>query len=225
MREKSGGDPPITPAMEDYLKAIYRLQGAEEQVTNQQLVDELGFTGASVTNMLKRLHDIHMLVMEPYKGVRLTPAGTAVALEVIRHHRLLELYLASTLGMDLDTVHAEADRLEHHVSEELEERIAAALGHPDFDPHGDPIPSPTLELPEIEDESLLDRIGDEELTVTRVSDRDASIVRTLVASGIVPGTKLCGVSRVPESGGLVVQICDGANVALNLMQAQAVRVN
>src|SRR5690606_18601919 len=126
-------DPRITPAMEDYLKAIYRLQVNGGPVTNQQLADELGFSGGSITNMQKRLHDLNLLVMEPYKGVRLTKTGTAVALEVIRHHRLLELFLAKTLGMDLHAVDDEADRLEHHVSENMEALIAAALGFPEFD--------------------------------------------------------------------------------------------
>lgn len=220
-------DPQITPAMEDYLKAIHRLQVSGAPVTNQELADELGYSGASVTNMLKRLHDLKMLDMEPYKGVRLTPPGTAVALEVIRHHRLLELYLSSTLGMDLDTVHAEADRLEHHVSEELEARIAAALGHPTFDPHGDPIPSSTLELPELDDMPLAEAAGQHrsQVTVTRVSDRNAEIVRTLVAGGIVPGAVLTEIEVVGDDGGMTVHMENNANVALSAAQVNAIRVN
>src|SRR5690606_6730727 len=131
---------------------------------------------------------------EPYKGVRLTKTGTAVALEVIRHHRLLELFLAKTLGMDLHAVHDEADRLEHHVSENMEALIAAALGFPEFDPHGDPIPSPELELPDVDDVPLTEAVGSTRAVVTRVSDRDAGVVRALVASGVLPGVTFTGLS-------------------------------
>lgn len=218
-------DPRITPAMEDYLKAIYRLQVNGEPVTNQELADELGYSGASITNMQKRLHELKLLILEPYKGVRLTATGTAVALEVIRHHRLLELYLAKTLGMDLDAVHAEADRLEHHVSEELEALIAAALGFPEFDPHGDPIPSPDLTIPDLDDIELRNAVGYDHVVVTRVSDRDAQTVRLLVASGIVPGVELCGISVVDESNGMIVNLCDGDSVAISPESAEAIRVS
>lgn len=217
-------DPRITPAMEDYLKAIYRLQVIGEPVTNQQLADELGFSGASITNMQKRLHDLNLLVMEPYKGVHLTPTGTAVALEVIRHHRLLELFLAKTLGMDLHAVHDEADRLEHHVSEDMEALIAAALGFPEFDPHGDPIPSPDLKLPDLDDMLLSESVGCERAIVTRVSDRDAPTVRSLVASGVLPGVELTGITAPSKNGGLVIKLADGRNVAISPGQADAVRV-
>lgn len=210
--------------MEDYLKAIYRLQVNGEPVTNQSLADELGFSGASVTNMQKRLHELKLLDLEPYKGVRLTPAGTGVALEVIRHHRLLELYLAKTLGMDLDAVHEEADRLEHHVSEQLEELIARALGFPEFDPHGDPIPTPDLTIPEMDDIELRDASSHNRAVVTRVSDRNAEIVRLLVASGIVPGVELCGISVVNGSDDVIVRLCDGKAVGISAESADAIRV-
>lgn len=209
--------------MEDYLKAIYRLQIIDEPVTNQQLADELGFSGASITNMHKRLHELNLLVLEPYKGVRLTATGTAVALEVIRHHRLLELYLAQTLGMDLDAVHEEADRLEHHVSEELEARIAAALGFPEFDPHGDPIPSVQLTISELEDHALVDSLNELPLVVTRVGDRSPQTVRGLVATGILPGAVLTNVETAGQEG-LIIAINDGRVVAITLEQAGAVRV-
>lgn len=210
--------------MEDYLKAIYRLQVNGQPVTNQQLADELGYSGASITNMQKRLHDLKLLVMEPYKGVHLTQAGTAVALEVIRHHRLLELFLAKTLGMGLHAVHEEADRLEHHVSEEMEALIAAALGNPEFDPHGDPIPSPDLRLPDVDDVLLKEAIDCTSAVVTRVSDRDAVTVQALVTSGILPGVELTGITAPTENGGLVVVLADGRNVAIGPTQAEAIRV-
>lgn len=210
--------------MEDYLKAIYTLQGDGEPVTNQQLAEELGFSGASITNMQKRLHDLKLLVLEPYKGVRLTTAGTAVALEVIRHHRLLELFLAKTLGMELDAVHDEADRLEHHVSEELEALIAAALGFPEFDPHGDPIPTPDLTIPEMDDIELRQAIELQRMEVTRVSDRSAEIVRLLVASGIVPGVEICGITIDRDTSNVILRMCDGRSVAVNSESADAIRV-
>lgn len=210
--------------MEDYLKAIYTLQGDGDPVTNQQLAEELGYSGASITNMQKRLHELKLLVLEPYKGVHLTQAGTAVALEVIRHHRLLELFLAKSLGMDLDAVHEEADRLEHHVSEELEGLIAAALGFPEFDPHGDPIPTPDLTISVLDDIELREAVGLERVVVTRVSDRSAEIVRLLVASGIVPGVELCGVTRVEDTNSVIVQICEGSSVAVSPDSADAIRV-
>lgn len=217
-------DPRITPAMEDYLKAIYGLQIQDGPVTNQALADELGYSGASITNMQKRLHELQLLVLEPYKGVTLTPAGTAVALEVIRHHRLLELYLANTLGMDLDAVHAEADRLEHHVSEQLEALIAAALGFPEFDPHGDPIPAPDLTVIEVDDTLLREAGSTEKLVVTRVSDRNAEIVRLLVASGITPGIELRSVTLLNDELGAILELTNGESVAISEESVAAIRV-
>lgn len=210
--------------MEDYLKAIYGLQVEGGPVTNQALADELGYSGASITNMQKRLHELQLLVLEPYKGVVLTPAGTAVALEVIRHHRLLELYLASTLGMDLDAVHAEADRLEHHVSEQLEALIAAALGFPEFDPHGDPIPAPDLTVVELDDIPLRDAKSPSNLVVTRVSDRNAETVRLLVASGIIPGVELNAVTFLKDTSGAVLELASGESVAISEESVEAIRV-
>src|SRR4051794_36593109 len=145
--------------MEDYLKAVYRLRDSVdpgEQVTTQRLADELGVTGPSVTNMVKRLAEMRLLSHTRYHGVDLTPAGEKIALEVIRHHRLLELYLAETLGYPWDEVHAEAERLEHHVSDELEARMDSALGFPTTDPHGDPIPSVEGVISEVAQDRLLD---------------------------------------------------------------------
>ncbi len=210
--------------MEDYLKAIYTLQADGKPVTNQQLAEELGYSGASITNMQKRLHELKLLELEPYKGVHLTQAGTAVALEVIRHHRLLELYLAKTLGMDLHAVHDEADRLEHHVSEELEALIAAALGFPEFDPHGDPIPTPELTVPEMDDIELRDATELEHVVVTRVSDKSPEIVRLLVASGIVPGVELHSITNIPDNNSMIVKNREGNSVAISPESADAVRV-
>lgn len=195
--ERFGGDNRITPAMEDYLKAIYTLQQEGDAVTTQRLAAELGFSGASVTNMVKRLNDLNLLVHLPYRGVSLTPAGNAVALEVIRHHRLLELYLSRALGFDIAQVHEEADRLEHHVSEELEARMEAALGFPEFDPHGHPIPTRSGTLPSRPDVLLADLQAGQAATVSRVSDRDPDLLRQLNTWGIRPGV---AITLVEQSG-------------------------
>lgn len=138
-----------TEAIEDYAKAIYALSREREgPVLNGEVAARLGVTPATATSMLKRLGELGLVDYLPYRGVTLTPAGERVALEVIRHHRLLEAYLSEALGMPDDKVHAEAEVLEHHISEQLEQLIAAKLGEPSHDPHGTPIPGPDLELPE-----------------------------------------------------------------------------
>ena len=139
--------PPLSEAIQDYLKGIYKLQAARGRATITALAKDQGVSPASASAMVKKLAVLDLLEHEPYQGARLTPAGEKVALEVIRHHRLLELYLARTLGLDVEDVHAEADRLEHVISEELESRIDSALGFPTHDPHGDPIPDAELNWP------------------------------------------------------------------------------
>jgi DtxR family transcriptional regulator, Mn-dependent transcriptional regulator len=141
--------PALTDAIQDYLKEIYKLQaGGDAPVSVTALAREQGVAAGSASEMVKKLAALDLVDHEPYKGVRLTAAGERVAVEVIRHHRLLELYLAKTLGLHVDDVHDEADRLEHVLSEELEARIDSALGFPTHDPHGDPIPNAALEWPE-----------------------------------------------------------------------------
>ena len=140
--------PALTDAIQDYMKEIYKLQQGEARVSVTALAREQGVAAGSASEMVKKLAALELVDHEPYKGVRLTPAGERVAVEVIRHHRLLELYLAKTLGLHVDDVHDEADRLEHVLSEELEARIDSALGFPTHDPHGDPIPNAALEWPD-----------------------------------------------------------------------------
>src|SRR3954447_12191484 len=139
--------PALTDAIQDYLKAIYKLQEGEARVSVTALAREQGIAAGSASKMVKKLAALELVDHARYKGVRLTPAGERVAVAVIRHHRLLELYLAETLGLDVNDVHDEADRLEHVLSEELEARIDRALGFPTHDPHGDPIPKAALEWP------------------------------------------------------------------------------
>src|SRR5918992_5036888 len=136
----------LTDAIQDYLKEIYKLQADHDRVSTSAIADRLGVAQPSVTSMLKKLAALGLAEHEPYRGVVLTDKGERVALEVIRHHRLLEQYLAETLGLSIDAVHEEADRLEHALSEELEARIDESLGYPTHDPHGDPIPDARLRI-------------------------------------------------------------------------------
>jgi DtxR family transcriptional regulator, Mn-dependent transcriptional regulator len=138
---------PLSDSIQDYLKGIYKLQEQEGRVTITALARDQGVSPASASAMVKKLAALELLEHEPYRGAKLTDAGERVALEVIRHHRLIELYLAETLGLHVDDVHDEADRLEHVISEELESRIDRALGYPTHDPHGDPIPDADLNWP------------------------------------------------------------------------------
>src|SRR6266568_1770778 len=138
----------VSARVEDYTKAIYAIEGREGSASTNALAERLGVRAPTVTAMLKHLNELGLVVYERYRGVRLTEAGRKVALEVMRHNRLLELYLAQSLGLGWDQVHAEAEVLEHVLSEELEEVIAAKLGDPTLDPHGDPIPTRELALPE-----------------------------------------------------------------------------
>ena len=139
--------PALTDAIQDYLREIYKLGSNKSPVSVTALAKQQGVSPASASAMVKKLAALGLAVHEPYRGIELTDAGAKVALEVIRHHRLLELYLAETLGVDVDEVHDEAERLEHALSEELEARIDRVLGYPTHDPHGDPIPDANLEWP------------------------------------------------------------------------------
>jgi DtxR family transcriptional regulator, Mn-dependent transcriptional regulator len=199
-----------SPAVEDYCKAIFTLESrTEEPVATNALAERLGLTPGSVSAMLKRLGELGLIEHHPYRGVRLTDEGRRVALEVIRHHRLLELFFAETLEMPWDRVHAEAEVLEHVISEELEQLIAEALGHPTIDPHGDPIPSAELELHELETHPL-ERLqeGDGGVFV-RVSDADPEMLRYLSGHGIAPGDRLYVRERQPFGGPLLVAFGEG----------------
>jgi DtxR family Mn-dependent transcriptional regulator len=198
--------PQVTHAMEDYLKAVYRLRGTVPQVSTQRLAEELGVTGPSVTNMIKRLHELRLVRHSRYRGVELTDAGTKIALEVIRHHRLLELYLAETLGMPWDQVHAEAERLEHHLSDQLEDRMDSALGYPTHDPHGDPIPSREGTIDPVSGVRLIDLAAGQQGTITRVSDRDPEQLRYLGELGLYPGITVSVLERLPFEGPIRIQV-------------------
>jgi DtxR family Mn-dependent transcriptional regulator len=194
-----------TPAIEDYSKAIYSLETRnDEPVSTNALAERLGITPGSVSAMLKRLDELGLTTHVRYRGVRLTEDGRRIALEVIRHHRLLESYLAEALGMPWDRVHDEAEVLEHVLSEDLEALIAAKLGHPTVDPHGDPIPTAELELEERATERMeILQPGDEGLFV-RVSDSDPEMLRYLAERGISPGERFTVRDRQPFGGPLFV---------------------
>ena len=183
--------------MEDYLKAAYRLKMDGKPATTQLLADELGVSGPSVTNMVKRLDEMRLMHHTRYQGVELTPIGERIALEVVRHHRLLELYLAETLGYPWDQVHDEAEKLEHHVSDELEARMDSFLGYPTRDPHGDPIPTRDGLVPEDTDLLLAELADDTLATVVRVSDRDPGQLRYLAELGLIPGANVIIIERLP----------------------------
>jgi DtxR family Mn-dependent transcriptional regulator len=181
---------PLSQAIEDYLKAIYTIAQREHPVTTTGLAAHLRVAPASVTNMIKRLARLRLVEHTPYHGVELTEAGEKVALEVIRHHRLLELYLSRHLGVSLDRVHGEADRLEHVISEDLEERIAVALGEPARDPHGDPIPTRDGAVAAMTAHLLAAATPGQRGVIARVSDHDERVVRELTTAGLLPGVTL-----------------------------------
>ena len=196
---------PRSSAVEDYCKAIFALESrSDEPVTTNALAERVGVTPGSASAMLKRLDELGLITHAPYRGVRLTHAGRRVALEVVRHHRLLELFLAETLEMPWDRVHAEAEVLEHVLSEELEALIAAKLGHPTVDPHGDPIPTADLELEERESRRLDSLQAGDSGVFVRVSDADPEMLRYLDGCGIFPGDTFEVRERQPFGGPLFV---------------------
>jgi DtxR family Mn-dependent transcriptional regulator len=213
-----------TPAIEDYSKAIYALEERTAQpVSTNALAERMGVTPASASGMAKRLCELGLVTHVRYRGVTLTEAGRRVALEVIRHHRLLELYLVETLGVPWDRVHQEADVLEHVLSEELEEAIAAKLGDPTHDPHGDPIPTRDLTIDEMRTEPLDALSAGARGRLVRVSDSDPEMLRYLSERGIAPGDDLEVLERQPFGGPLFVRF--GAQVhALGGALALAMRV-
>ncbi|GGM71963.1 metal-dependent transcriptional regulator [Halarchaeum rubridurum] len=214
----------LSDVMEDYLKAIYVLQREEEPpVRTSDLAEYLGVTPPTVTSMVEKLDERDLIVREKYKGVELSAEGETVALEVLRHHRLLESYLAEHLDYDWSEVHEEADALEHHISEAFERRVADALGEPAVDPHGDPIP--TAELAPLADDdtaALADVAEGDTVTVARVSDRDDDHLTYLAERGIEPGAELDVVEVTPID--MVRVRVDGDDVHLPTSIAASIRV-
>jgi DtxR family Mn-dependent transcriptional regulator len=202
----------ITRSEQDYLKAIYNLQSGGRPVATSALADQLGFAAPSVTNMVGKLADAGLLRHTPYRGVELTPAGAAVALEVIRHHRLWELFLHRALGLPLDQVHEEAERLEHELSESLEEHMSRLLGDPTVDPHGDPIPGRDGQVAATFWPTLADLPIGRTAIVRRVPDSDADLLRYLQSLGLVPGAAVEVDGREPFDGPVSLRVGGVARV-------------
>jgi DtxR family Mn-dependent transcriptional regulator len=212
-------------AVENYAKAIYSLQHRTgEPVATNDLADRLQVTPASASGMIKKLADQGLAEHVPYRGVQLTDEGEQVALEVLRHHRLLELYLVEQLGVPWDRVHEEAEALEHVISEDLEARIAAKLGNPTHDPHGDPIPDARLHIDESSTRSLDDLEPGDRGRFVRVSDSDPAMLRYLSERGVALGDTLEVLDRQPFGGPLTVRFGDTLQV-LGGALAAAMRVD
>jgi DtxR family transcriptional regulator, Mn-dependent transcriptional regulator len=203
----------LTSAVEDYAKAIYALEARADggAVSNNALAERLGVTPASASNMVKKLDGLGLVRHVPYRGVQLTSEGARVALEVIRHHRLLETYLATRLGMSWDEVHREAEILEHHLSDTLADRIAEALGHPERDPHGHPIPTSSGHVASAPLRRLADLGEGAETVVERVDDRDDALLRFLAERGLVPDARIEVLALAPFGGPLSLRV-DGERV-------------
>ena len=214
----------VSNAVQDYAKAIWSLaQRADEPVSTSALADRLEVSPASASAMVKRLESMGLVEREPYHGVQLTHAGERVALEVLRHHRLLELYLSEALGMSWDRVHEEAEVLEHAISPALSDLIAAKLGNPTHDPHGDPIPTADGEIDEAPTRALADLAPGERGRFTRVSDSNPEMLRYLSGRGIAPGDELELIGREPFGGPLTVR-ANGREHGLGEQLARAMRM-
>jgi DtxR family Mn-dependent transcriptional regulator len=215
MRRVEGSAPVLSAVMEDYIKAIYVLaQETDDRVATSALAEYLDVTPPTVSSMLGKLEDRGLAEREEYRGVTLTEEGELVALEILRHHRLIEAFLTEHLDYDWADVHEEADRLEHHISEQFEARIAEVLGDPGLDPHGDPIPDADLRLPEsaADRTRLTDAAVGDRVTVQRIRHQDEEALRYLVDAGVQPGTDLEVVDVAPF--GMVTVAVDGGEQSL-----------
>jgi DtxR family Mn-dependent transcriptional regulator len=198
----------LSQSIEDYLKAIYLLESENDGkgVSTTQVAEALNISSASVTNMIKKLSGLKLVDYESYYGARLTESGRKIALEVIRHHRLLELYLKEMMGYSWDQVHDEAEKLEHHISEQFEDRIAELLDHPTHDPHGDPIPSKDGVMPETANEKLTEASENKPYLIGRVRDQDPDLLRYLEKIGLIPGVKVKLVEKAPFKGPITLDV-------------------
>ncbi len=212
----------VSESAQDYLKAIWKLERTGDMSTTA-LADALGVSPASATAMLKKLASLGLVVHERYHGATLTPAGERMALEVVRHHRLLELYLMQALGLSWDQVHEEAERLEHHLSDQLEVHIDRALGYPTRDPHGDPIPTAELLLQSDEMVCLSDLEAGSMTVVRRVPDGDPELLRYLATLGLVPAEEVTVVDQAPFDGPVTVEV-RGARHAIGRSLAAQIEV-
>ncbi|WP_455382690.1 metal-dependent transcriptional regulator [Salinispira pacifica] len=212
-----------TETDQNYLKETYALEREHDIVTTSMLADRFGTSAATVTGMLKKLAARGWVVYRRYKGITLTPAGRAIALDVVRHHRLLETYLSRALGVPWDRVHEEAERLEHVLSDYLEDRIDEMLGHPEFDPHGAPIPGRDGTLPEPERTPLSAMDAGTTVEIVEVSDRDREILRYLDRLKLSLHTRLTVVKREPVDGLLSIRV-KGKEITLGERAARQIFV-
>lgn len=199
----------LSESMQNYLKAIYAVLEDGQRATTNALADRLGVAAASVTGMLKRLDEMNLIVYEPYQGASLTISGQKIALEVIRHHRLIELYLTSAMGYPWDKVHAEAEKLEHAISEDFEDAMSRALGDPTHDPHGDPIPAKDGTVAPVSRRTLGDAMAGDAVWVERVRDEDADVLRRLARLGLKPGARVQVANRSDEDGSVTLIVALG----------------
>lgn len=196
----------LSQAVEDYLKAIYKLSTEGEGASTTRIAESLDVSSASATNMIKRLSKMGLVDYQSYKGASLTDSGRKIALEIIRHHRLLELYLLEVMGYSWDEVHDEAEKLEHHISEQFEDKIAELLDNPTHDPHGDPIPTKDGIMPEMEDESLVEAEEGHRYLISRVTNQDPELLRYLEKIGMLPGARLSVKSKAPFKGPITLDL-------------------
>lgn len=212
----------LSQAVEDYIKCIYSLESDfGEGVSTTNIAESLGVSSASVTNMIKRLAKMGLVKYESYYGTTLTESGRKIALEIIRHHRLLELYLKEIMGYSWDEVHDEAENLEHHISERFEDKIAELLNNPTHDPHGDPIPSKDGVMPEIANSPLADMPEGKRWMIGRVVDQNPELLRYLEKIGLIPGVEVEVAEKAPLKGPITIKIegreqVIGYDVAVNV---------
>lgn len=195
----------LSQAVEDYLKTIYKLQPADGAVATSDIARTMDVSSASVTNMIKRLAQMGLAEYQSYRGVTLTPTGEKVALEIIRHHRLLELYLKEVMGYPWDKVHEEAEHLEHHISEAFEDKIDEMLGFPTHDPHGDPIPTRDGRIADTPTHPLSEVAPGHTVLVLRVSDLDHALLEYLEEIRLLPGETVEVVAKAPFNGPITVR--------------------
>jgi DtxR family Mn-dependent transcriptional regulator len=216
-------DESYSKANEDFLKAVYLLQQEHDRVQTSVLAEALGISAPSTTEMAKKLAKANLVIHEPYRGVRLTSAGERVALEIVRNHRLLELFLVQTLGYSWDEVHEEAEQLEHAVSDRLIQRIAEYLGNPRYDPHGDPIPGPEGDIHARELTPLSDWPVGKEGLVARLRDQSPDMLRYLDEKGLVIAAQVRVIKTDPFEGPLTLLV-DGSEQVIGVNVAQYVLI-
>ena len=218
----------LSKAVQDYLKVIYKLSRAPEaaaMVSTTMIAERMEVSAASATNMIKKLAELRLLEHRPYQGVELTPSGVKMALEIVRHHRLLELYLRQALGYNWDTVDAEAERLEHAISEDFEDRIDEALGFPTVGAHGEPIPTKDGNIAEPEYSRLADLREGQRACIRQVSDRDPELLRYLDRSGLVLGTRIRISEKAPFRGPIRLDVFERGEQHIGLDVAEAIYVD